>query len=53
MRLEDELRHVLQGCHQLRRLLRRIGDDVGMAELDAGLNDDSDGAGKGGIEAEA
>ena len=32
------------------RLVRLVGDHLGVAELDAGLDDDADRAGEGGVE---
>ncbi len=50
MRLEDEVRHLLQHRRELPGLLRPVRDHLGMAELDAGLHHDADGPREGVVE---
>src|SRR5690606_31133219 len=52
MGLEDEAGQAVEDGGEGAGLLRRVGDDAVVAELDAGLDDGGDGAGEGGLEAE-
>ena len=42
MRFEDQLRRLAQDCTKAQRFLSFIADDIGVAEFDAGLDDEAD-----------